>query len=89
MDAVHADLGPAPAQMSASVGNCSDANLRVLAAAQPERIGPPMRVEAMRAELEAGGHEGPCRLRQQLPEPVVDHIRQTPWLPPFLLQGLE
>jgi Transposase DDE domain len=115
MDAVRANLGRAPAQMSADAGYCSDANLRALeargidayvatgrakhavdgetgaatAASQPERVGPPTRLEAMRAKLKAGGHEGPYRLRKQLPEPVFGQIKQARGFRQFLLRGVE
>ena len=116
MDAVQANLGRGPEQMSADAGYCSDANLRALeargidadiatgrakhavvgdggdaarVASEPERIGPPTRVEAMRAKLKAGGHEGPYRLRKQLPEPVFGQIKQARCFRQFLLRGVE
>lgn len=59
-------------------------------AAEPgERIGPPTRVEAMRAKIEAGGHDSPYRLRKQLPEPVFGQIKQARGFRQFLLRGVE
>ena len=47
------------------------------------------RVAAMRERIKAGGHEGPYRLRKQLPEPVFGQIRQARGFRQFLLRGLE
>src|SRR5437773_4334250 len=49
----------------------------------------PMRVEAMRAKIKAGGHASPYRLRKQLPEPVFGQIKQARGFRQFLLRGFE
>ena len=54
----------------------------------PERIGPPTRIEAMRAKIKAGGHDSPYRLRKQLPEPVFGQIKQARGFRQFLLRGI-
>ena len=54
-----------------------------------ELIGPPTRVEAMRAKIKAGGHASPYRLRKQLPEPVFGQIKQARGFRQFLLRGFE
>jgi len=121
-DAVEANMGRKPEQLSADAGYCSDANLAALeargidayiatgrardaaagkprnddasgtvqsadAAPAPERIGPPTRVEAMRAKIKAGGHDSPYRYRKQLPEPVFGQIKQARGFRQFLLRG--
>jgi transposase len=55
----------------------------------PEPVGPPTRVEAMRAKIKAGGHASPYRLRKQLPEPVFGQIKQARGFRQFLLRGFE
>ena len=55
----------------------------------PESVGPPTRVEAMRAKIKAGGHASPYRLRKQLPEPVFGQIKQARGFRQFLLRGFE
>jgi transposase len=59
------------------------------AAAETEKIGPPTRLEAMRAKIRAGGHDSPYRLRKQLPEPVFGQIKQARGFRQFLLRGFE
>jgi transposase len=113
-DALWANLGRKPAQLSADAGYCSHDNLIGLdqraidayvatgrardavagtatdrAAAVAEKIGPPTRVEAMRAKLKAGGHASPYRWRKQLPEPVFGQIKQARGFRQFLLRGFE
>src|ERR1700752_5082577 len=41
----------------------------------PEPVGEPTRLQGMRANIRAGGHAGPSRLRKQLPEPVFGQIK--------------
>ena len=53
------------------------------------KVGPPTRVEAMRAKIKAGGHDSPYRLRKQLPEPVFGQIKQARGFRQFLLRGFE
>jgi Transposase DDE domain len=54
-----------------------------------EKVGPPTRLEAMRAKIKAGGHTSPYRLRKQLPEPVFGQIKQARGFRQFLLRCLE
>jgi transposase len=63
------------------------ANEQTTAAA--EKIGPPTRMEAMRAKIRAGGHDSPYRLRKILPEPVFGQIKQARGFRQFLLRGFE
>ena len=101
-DAIEANLGKKPTQLSADAGYCSDANLAALEereidayiapgrakhAAEGEAGG--ARVAAMRAKIKAGGHASPYRLRKQLPEPVFGQIKQARGFRQFLLRGVE
>lgn len=113
-DAVEANLGRKPEQVSADAGYCSQDNLAGLEGRnidayvatgrardavagtvkdKPtpalEKIGPPTRIEAMRAKIKAGGHASPYRLRKQLPEPVFGQIKQARGFRQFLLRGFE
>ena len=56
---------------------------------EAEKIGPPTRLEAMRAKIKAGGHDSPYRLRKQLPEPVFGQIKHARGFRQFLLRGIE
>ena len=102
VDAVEANLGRKPAQLSADAGYCSDANLAALeqreidAYIAPGRAkhasageGGGARVAAMREKIRAGGHASPYRLRKQLPEPVFGQIKQARGFRQFLLRGVE
>jgi len=101
-DAIEANLGRKPEQLSADAGYCSDANLaameerqidayiapgRAQHATEGEGGGP--RVAAMREKIKAGGYESPYRLRKQLPEPVFGQIKQARGFRQFLLRGVE
>ena len=100
-DAIEANLGRKPAQLSADAGYCSEANLRrwSSAASTPisRRGGPSTRarekaagaVAAMREKIKAGGHLSAYRLRKQLPEPVFGQIKQARGFRQFLLRGVE
>lgn len=113
-DAVEANLGRKPEQVSADAGYCSQDNLAGLEARNidayvatgrardavagtakdkavpaPEKVGPPTRIEAMRAKIKAGGHASPYRLRKQLPEPVFGQIKQARGFRQFLMRGIE
>jgi hypothetical protein len=57
--------------------------------AEPKPAAAPIRVEAMRAKLKAGGHASPYRLRKQLPEPVFGQIKQARGFRQFLLRGFD
>src|SRR5208282_2711845 len=101
-DAIEANLGKKPTQLSADAGYCSDANLAAMeereidAYIAPGRAkhagegeGGGARVAAMRERIKAGGHSSPYRLRKQLPEPVFGQIKQARGLRQFLLRGVE
>jgi hypothetical protein len=101
-DAIEANLGRKPAQLSADAGYCSDANLAVLedraidAYIAPGRAkhagageGGGARIAAMREKIKAGGRESPYRLRKQLPEPVFGQIKQARGFRQFLMRGAE
>ena len=101
-DAIQANLGKKPAQLSADAGYCSDANLAAMeereidAYIAPGRAkhagegeGGGARVAAMRERIKAGGHKSPYRLRKQLPEPVFGQIKQARGFRQFLLRGVE
>ncbi len=102
VDAVAANMGKRPEQVSADAGYCSAANLTALeergidAYVAPGRAkhaaegeGGGERVTAMREKIKAGGHESPYRLRKQLPEPVFGQIKQARGFRQFLLRGVE
>lgn len=101
-DAIEANLGHRPTQLSADAGYCSDANLAALeergvdAYIAPGRAkhagageGGGARIVAMREKIKAGGHDSPYRLRKQLPEPVFGQIKQARSFRQFLLRGVE
>ena len=101
-DAIEANLGKKPTQLSADAGYCSDANLAAMeereidAYIAPGRAkhagegeGGGARVAAMREKIKAGGHSSPYRLRKQLPEPVFGQIKQARGFRQFLLRGVE
>ncbi len=96
VDAVEANMGRKPKQVSADAGYCSDANLEAMesrnidadiaagrAKHPTDGEGGSKRVAAMREKIRAGGHDTPYRLRKQLPEPVFGQIKQGPRLPPI------
>ena len=101
-DAIEANLGRKPTQLSADAGYCSDANLAALeergidayvapgrAKHASAREGGGARIAAMRAKIKAGGHASPYRLRKQLPEPAFGQIKQARGFRQFLLRGVE
>ncbi len=101
-DAIEANLGRKPTQLSADAGYCSDANLAALeerkvdAYVAPGRAkhasageGGGARIAAMREKIKAGSHASPYRLRKQLPEPVFGQIKQARGFRQFLLRGVE
>jgi transposase len=101
-DAIVANVGRKPEQLSADAGYCSDANLEGLEARGIDGYvatgrakhptsgeGGSPRIAAMRERIKAGGHETPYRLRKQLPEPVFGQIKQARGFRQFLLRGLE
>ena len=101
-DAIKANLGRKPTQLSADAGYCSDANLVALedraidayiapgrAKHAAEGAGGGARIAAMREKIKAAGHESPYRLRKQLPEPVFGQIKQARGFRQFLLRGVD
>jgi len=102
VDAVEANMGPKPDQVSADAGHCSDANLAAIeeravdASIAAGRAKHPTDGEAgnkravdTREKIRAGGHDSPSRLRKQLPEPVFGQIKQARGFPQFLVRGLD
>jgi len=102
VDAVEANMGRKPEQVSADAGYCSDANLEAMASRKIDAYiatgrakhptggeGASERVAAMREKIKAGGHESPYRLRKQLPEPVFGQIKQARGFRQFLMRGLD
>jgi transposase len=101
-DAIEANLGRRPTQLSADAGYCSDANLAALekrgvdAYIAPGRAKHPTAgdggsegVAAMREKIKAGGHASPYRLRKQVAEPVFGQIKEGRGFRQFLLRGVE
>ncbi|HYA81415.1 MAG TPA: transposase [Methylocystis sp.] len=102
IDAVEANMGRKPDEVSADAGYCSDANLAAMeeraidAYIAPGRAkhavegeGGGARIAAMREKIKAGGHATPYRLRKQLPEPVFGQIKQARGFRQFLMRGLD
>jgi len=98
-DAIEANLGKKPEQLSADAVYCSDANLAALekrgvdAYIAPGRAkhagegeGGGARVAAKREKIKAGGHASPYR---ELPEPVFGQIKQARGFRQFLMRGVE
>lgn len=104
LDAIEANLGTKPKELSADSGYCSEANLAELEArdirgyvatgrAKHPSGGETKRqgplTEAMRRRLKLGGRRSRYRLRKQLPEPVFGQIKQARGFRQFLLRGTE
>jgi transposase len=102
VDAVEANIGRKPEQVSADAGYCSDANLGAMESHKIDAYiaagrakhptdgeGGGKRVAAMREKIRAGGHDTPYRLRKQLPEPVFGQIKQARGFRQFLMRGLD
>ena len=102
VDAVEANIGRKPEQVSADAGYCSDANLEAMESRKIDAYiaagrakhpadgeGGSKRVAAMREKIRAGGHGTPYRLRKQLPEPVFGQIKQARGFRQFLMRGLD
>ena len=104
VDAIEANLGRKPQQVSADSGYCSEANIDVLAAREidgyiaagrakhptdPGRgSGGPL-TRAMRKKIADGGFETPYRLRKQIVEAVFGQIKQARGFRQFLLRGVD
>jgi transposase len=102
VDAVEANMGRKPEQVSADAGYCSDANLEAMESRNIDAYiaagrakhptdgeGGGKRVADMREKIRAGGHDTPYRLRKQLPEPVFGQIKQARGFRQFLMRGLD
>jgi hypothetical protein len=104
VDAVRANLGRKPREISADAGYCSEGSLKVLAirkikayvatgrakhpADSPRKVGGEM-TQTMRQKLKRAGHRSRYRLRKQIVEPVFGQIKQARGFRQFLLRGLE
>jgi transposase len=103
VDGIAANLGRAPAQVSADCGYLSEANLAALAArgitayiatgrakhpAEGRCQSGPL-TQAMRAKLKRAGWRSRYRLRKQIVEPVFGQIKQARGFRQFLLRGVE
>ena len=104
VDAIEANLGRKPQQMSADSGYCSEANLDALnvrkidgyiAAGRAKHPTDPGRgtggplTQLMRKKIIDGGFKTPYRLRKQIVEPVFGQIKQARGFRQFLLRGVE
>ena len=104
VDAIAANLGRRPNEISADSGYLSEANLAALEergvaayiatgrAKHPgeakRKIGGPL-TQAMRDKLKRAGWRSRYRLRKQIVEPVLGQIKQARGFRQFLLRGLE
>jgi transposase len=103
VDGIAANLGRAPAQVSADCGYLSEANLAALAArgiaayiatgrakhpTQGRCQSGPL-TQAMRVKLKRAGWRSRYRLRKQIVEPVFGQIKQARGFRQFLLRGVE
>ena len=100
VDAVEANMGRKPEQVSADAGYCSDANLEAMESRKTDAYipagrakhpadgeGGSKRVAAMREKIRAGGHDTPYRPRKQMPEPVFGRIKQARGFRQFLMRA--
>ena len=104
VDAVRANLGRKPKEVSADAGYCSEDNLLALAtrkihayvatgrakhpAETTRKVGGEM-TQKMRQKLKRAGYRSRYRLRKQIVEPVFGQIKQARGFRQFLLRGLE
>ena len=104
VDAIKANTGRKPRELSADTGYCSEANLEALeqrhirayiatgrqkhADGGEDKKRGP-RAEAMRRRLRRAGHRSRYRLRKQIVEPVFGQIKQARGFRQFLLRGAE
>jgi transposase len=104
VDAIKANTGRKPREVSADVGYCSEANLAALEARRirgyiatgrqkhPEGGEKQRRgpqVEAMRNRLKRGGRRSRYRLRKQVVEPVFGQIKEARGFRQFLMRGID
>ena len=104
VDAVRANLGRKPREISADAGYCSEDNLLALAtrkihayvatgrakhpAEAARKVGGEI-TQKMRQKLKRAGYRSRYRLRKQIVEPVFGQIKQARGFRQFLLRGLE
>ena len=104
VDAVRANTGRKPVEVSGDAGFCSEANLAALSARRIHaylaigRAGHPVGdaarprggplVQAMRSKLRRARHRSRYRLRKQIVEPVFGQIKQARGFRQFLLRGI-
>ena len=104
VDAVRANLGRKPREISADAGYCSEGNLLALAtrkihayvatgrakhpAETTRKVGGQM-TQNMRQKLKRAGYRSRYRLRKQIVEPVFGQIKHARGFRQFLLRGLE
>jgi len=102
LDAVEANTGEVPNEVSADNGFCSEANLEGLnartvrgyvAAGRASKPGGGKKggklVQAMRARLRQGGYRSRYRMRKYTVEPVFGHIKQARGFRQFLFRGID
>ena len=104
VDAIKANTGRKPREVSADVGYCSEANLEALDARRirgyiatgrqkhpegGEKQRRGPRVAVMRRRLKRGGRRSRYRLRKQLPEPVFGQIKEARGFRQFLMRGID
>ena len=104
VDAIKANTGRKPREVSADSGYCSEANLEALEqrrirgyvatgrqkkADGGENKKQGPQAEAMRQRLRRGGHRSRYRLRKQIVEPVFGQIKQARGFRQFLMRGIE
>ena len=104
VDAIKANTGRKPREVSADVGYCSEDNLEALGArrirgyiatgrqkhpAGGEEQRRGPHVEAMRQRLKRGGWRSRYRLRKQVVEPVFGQIKEARGFRQFLMWGIE
>jgi Transposase DDE domain len=101
-DAIEANLGKRPTQLSANAGHCSDTNLAAMRATRDRRLYRAGTGQARRRRRgrrrarrrHARKNQGrrprqPLSLAQELPEPVFGQIKQARGFRQFLLRGVE
>ena len=104
VDAIKANTGAKPREVSADVGYCSEDNLKALEARgirgyiatgrqkHPEGGEKQRRgpyAQAMRKRLKRGGRRSRYRLRKQVVEPVFGQIKEARGFRQFLMRGID
>ncbi|WP_342351566.1 transposase [Acidocella aminolytica] len=102
LDAVEANTGEMPNEVSADNGFCSEVNLEDLnactvcgyvAAGRASKPGSGKKggklVQAMLVRLRKGGHQSRYRIRKYTVEPVFGHIKKARGFRQFLLPGID